>query len=108
MQAVVGAFELYDLVASGGGASQADGVHRCFSAAVAETAHFDGKAVADFFGELPFHVVGHAEHGAGSETLLDGLHDGGMAVSSHERAEGQVVVNVFVAIEIAELAAAGL
>src|ERR1700691_2321574 len=31
-----------------------------------------------------------------------------MAVSSHERAEGQVVVDVFVAIEVAELAAAGL
>jgi hypothetical protein len=31
-----------------------------------------------------------------------------MAVSGHERAEGQVVIDVFVAIEVAELAAAGL
>ncbi len=107
MQSVIGAFELYDFVATGGGAGQADGVHGGFGAAVAEAAHLDWKAVADFLGEFPFHVVRHAEHGAGGETFFDGFHDGGMAVSGHERAEGQVVVDVFVAVEVAELAAAG-
>ena len=108
VQSVVGAFELDDLVASGGGAGQANRVHGHFGAAVAEAAHLDREALADFFGEFPFHVVRHAEHGAGGKALLDGLHDRGMAVSGHERAEGQVVIDVFVAIEVAELAAAGL
>ena len=108
MQAVVGAFELDDLVASGSGASQANRVHGGFGAAVAEAAHLDRKAVADFFREFPLHVVRHAEHGAGGEALLDGLHHRRMAMSGHERAEGQVVVDVFVAVEVAKLAAAGL
>ena len=87
VQSVVGAFKLYDLVAAGGGAGQADGVHGGFGTAVAEAAHLDREAVADFFREFPFHVVRHAEHGAGGETLFNGLHHGGMAVSGHERAE---------------------
>ena len=107
MQAVVSAFEFNDLVAAGGGAGQADGMHGGFRAAVAEADHLNRKALADFFGEFPFHVMRHAVHGAGGKTFLNGLHDGGMAVSGHERAESQVVVDVFVAIEIAELAAAG-
>src|SRR5271170_4408258 len=107
VQSVVGAFKLYDFVAAGSGAGQADGVHGGFGAAVAEAAHLNGKAVTDFFGEFPFHVMRHAEHGAGGETFFDGLHDGGMAMSGHERAEGEVVVDVFVAVEVAELAAAG-
>jgi len=39
--------------------------------------------------------------------FFDRLHYGGMAVSGHERAEGQVVIDVLVAIEVAKLAAAG-
>ena len=105
MQAVVSAFELHDLVAAGSGAGQADGVHGRFRTAVAEAHHLDRKAVADFFGQLPLHVVGHAEHGAGAEAFFDGLHDRGMAMSGHERAEAQVVIDVFVAVEVAEFAA---
>ena len=108
MQAVVCAFELDDFVAAGRGAGQANGVHGGFGSAVAEADHLDGKALADFFGEFPFHVMRHAEHGAGGEAFFNGLHDGGMAVPGHERAEGEVVVDVFVAIEVAELAAAGI
>ena len=63
-----------------------------------------GKRCADFFGQFPFHVVRHAEHGAGAETVLHGFHDRGMAMSGHERAETKVVIDVFVAIEIAEIA----
>ncbi len=108
MQAVVGAFEFDDLVASGGGAGQANRVHRDFGTAIAEAAHLHREAGTDFFREFPLHVVGHAKHSPGREALLDGLHHGGMAVSSHKSAEGQVVVDIFVAIEVAELAAAGL
>src|SRR5580700_6739216 len=107
MQSVICAFKLYDLVAGSSGARQADGVHGGFGTAIAEAAHLDGKAVADFFGELPFHVVRHAEHSSSGKTFFDGLHHGGMTVSGHERAEGEVVVDVFVAINVAELAAAG-
>ena len=108
VQAVVSAFKFYDLVAAGSGAGQANGVHGGFRTAVAEAHHLDRKAVADFFGQFPLHVVGHAEHGAGAETLFHGLHDRGMAMSGHERAETQVVVDVFVAVEVAELAALSL
>src|SRR5579863_8279825 len=108
MQSVVSALELNDLVATRSSAGEPDSVHGRFRTAVAEAAHLDRKALADLFGEFPLHVVRHAEHSAGRETLLDRLHHRGMAVSGHERAEGQVVVNVFVAVEIAELAAAGL
>ena len=108
MQSVIGAFELDDLVAPGRGAGQANRMHGHFGAAVTEAAHLDRESRADFFGEFPFHIVRHAEHGAGRQALLDGLHDRGMAVPGHERAEGQVVIDVFIAIEIAELAAAGL
>ena len=66
MQAVVAAFEFDDLVAAGGGARESHGMHRGFGAADAEAKHLDRKARADFFGELPFHVVRHAEHGAGA------------------------------------------
>src|ERR1035438_8037967 len=74
VQAVVGAFELDDLVASGGGARETNRVHGHFGTAIAEAAHLDRKASADLFGEFPFHIVRHAEHGAGGEALLDGLH----------------------------------
>ena len=108
VQSVISAFELHDLVAPGSGARQTNRVHRRFRSAVAEAAHLHRKAVADFFRQFPFHIVRHAEHGAGGKPFLDRLHHRRMAVSGHQRAERQVVIDVFVAIEIAELAAAGL
>ena len=105
VQAVVTAFKLYDLVASGSGTGQADGVHGGFGTAIAEAHHLDRKTLADFFRQLPLHIVRHAEHGAGAETLFHCLHHGGMAMPGHERAETEVVIDVFVAIEVAELAA---
>ena len=107
VQAVISAFEFHDLVASCRGARQADRMHGRFRAAVAEAAHLDREAVADFFREFPLHVVRHAEHRARREPLLDGLHDCGMTMSRHQRAEGQVVIDIFVAVKVAELAAAG-
>ena len=104
MQAVVGALKFEDFVAAGGGASDAAGVHGDFGAARTKTHHFDGIAFADFFGEFPFLIVRHAKGGAAMQLLLDGLDDGGMTVAGHERAETEVVVNVFVAIEIVNAA----
>ena len=40
------------------------------------------------------------------QTFFDGLHHCGMAVSRHQRAEAEVVIDVVVAIEIAEMRAA--
>ena len=103
VQSVIAAFELDDLVAAGGGAGQADGMHGGFGPAVAEAHHLHWKALADFFRKLPFHVMRHAEHGARAQPLLNRFHHRGMAVSGHERAEAQVVIDVVVAIEIAEV-----
>src|SRR6185369_8005058 len=64
MQPVIGAFELYDLVAPSSSASQADGMHSGFRTARTEADHFNWEALADFFGQLPFHVMGHAKHRA--------------------------------------------
>ena len=105
VEAVVGAFEFDDFVALGGGASDADGVHGDFGAAGAEADHLDGIARANFFGELPFLIVRHAEGGAFVEFLFDSFDDRGMAVAGHERAEAEIVVNVFVAVDIVDAAA---
>src|SRR5213082_3187999 len=81
VQAVICAFEFNDLVASGGGASKANGMHGHFSSAVPEANHFDRKAIADLFGKFPFHVMRHAEHGAGAQALLNCFHHRRMAMS---------------------------
>ena len=109
-KAVVSTFEFQDLVAPGGGPGQADSVHRGLGAAVAEAAHLDRKALANFFRRsctTPDHAA-CTKHGAGAQASRDGLHDGWMTVSGHERAESQVMVDVFIAIEIAKFTAAGL
>ena len=38
------------------------------------------------------------------EFLLDGFDHGGMAVAGHQRAETEVVINIFVAVEIVNAA----
>src|SRR5271154_7513013 len=105
MQAVIAAFHLNDAVAAGGGASEAHGVHGAFRAAIAETHHFHRKALADFFGELPFEVVRHAEHGAGAEFRLHSLDHGGMAMAGHQRAEAEIEIEIFVAINVVNVSA---
>src|ERR1700677_4811243 len=103
VQSVVSTFEFEDLVAAGCAPRQAEGVHGGFGAAAAEADQLNRKTIANFFSELPLHVVRHAKHGAGAQTLFDGLHDCGMAMTRHERAETEVVIEIIVAIEIAEM-----
>src|ERR1017187_10311802 len=103
MQSVISAFEFQDFVASGGSAGQADAVHRSFGATVPETQHFYRKTLADFFRQLPFHVMRHAEHGAGGQAGADGFHDRWMAMPGHQRAEAEIVVEIVVAVEVAEM-----
>src|SRR5579862_3629502 len=105
VQAVISTFELDDLVAPRSGAGETNGVHGCFGAAVSEAAHLEGKARADFLGQFPLHVMGHAISGAFVQTPFDSLDHRGMRMARHERAKTKIVIKVFVAIEIAELAA---
>src|SRR5260370_11794539 len=104
MQSVVRAFKLQDFVATGGGARDAASVHGDFRAAGAEAHHIHRIALANFFGKFPFLLVRHAESGSFMKLLLDGLYYGGMAMPSHQRAEAQVVVDVFVAVEVVNAA----
>src|SRR5207302_9259275 len=103
VQAVVRTFEFENFVASGGGTGEAAGVHGGFGAAVAKAHHLYGEALTNFFRELPFHVVRHAKHRAGGKTPRNSLHDGRMTVSGHQRANTEVLVEVLVTIEIAEM-----
>src|SRR5437016_6196902 len=105
VQAVVSAFKFYDLVATRCGASQANAVHSGFRPAVAEAHHFYWEALADFLSQFPFHVMRHSEHGSRGQTSTDGLHHCGMTVPGHQGAKAQVVIEVIVAVEIAEVRA---
>src|SRR5439155_10230619 len=74
VQAMVSAFEFHDLVATSCGASQTNAVHGSFGAAIAETHHLDWKSGTNFFCQLPFHVMRHAEHRARREALPHSFH----------------------------------
>ena len=100
VQAVIATFKFYDLIAASGGASQADSMHSRFRTAVAETDHLDWKSVADFFRQLPLHIVGHAEHRARGKASFHRLHYCGVTMPSHERTETKIVIDVFVAVEV--------
>ena len=105
MQTVVGAFEFEYFVAAGSGASETAAVHGDFRAARAETHHLDGIPFADLFGKFPFLIVRHAKGGAAVQLLFDRFDHCGMAVAGHQRAETQVVVDVFVAVQVVDPAA---
>src|SRR5690348_7176349 len=105
VEAVIAAFEFQDFFAAGRGTSDAAGVHGDFRAARTEANHLDGITLADFFGEFPFLIVGHAEGRAAVKFLLNSFDHGGMAMAGHERAKTKIVINVFVAIEIVNAAA---
>src|SRR6267143_1201531 len=104
MQSVVRAFELQNLVAARSGARNAAGVHGDFRAAGTEADHVHRIALANFFRKLPFLLMRHAEGGSFVELLLDGLYYGGLAMSGHQRTEAEVVVDVFVAVEVVNAA----
>src|SRR5439155_26981796 len=103
VQAMVSAFKFHDLVAASRSAGQSHAVHSGFSSAVAETHHFYWETIADFLCQLPFHVMRHAKHGPGSQASPDGLHHSWMTVPGHQGAKAEVVIEVVVAVEIAEV-----
>src|SRR5882724_777508 len=105
MQAVVSAFEFDDLVAARGRARETNRVHSGFGSRRSKAAHLNGKTFADFLCQLPLHVVWHAEHGTGAQPLFDRFHDCRMTMPCHQRAKAEVVVYVFVAVEVPETSA---
>src|SRR5206468_2491200 len=105
MQTVVRAFELQNLVAPRGSAGKTNSVHGSFGPAIAETHHLDWKAGANFFCQLPFHVMGHAEHRARREALPHSFHHRWMTMPRHQRAKAEIVVEIVVAIQIAKVRA---
>ena len=100
MQPVIRAFKLQNLVATGRRARDAAGVHGHFRAARTEAHHLHGIALADFFRQLPFLLVRHAESGALVQLLFDSFHHRRMTVPGHQRSETQIVIDVFVPIDV--------
>src|SRR5712692_5609893 len=108
MQAVIGTLKLQNLIAARGGARDAARVHGDFRSAGTEAHHIHGIAFANFFRKLPFLLVGHAEGCTFVKLLFDGPYDGGMAMPRHQRSEAQVVIDVFVAVNVVNAAAFAL
>src|SRR5262249_25373168 len=84
VETVISSFKLDNFFASRGGAGQANSMHGSFCTAGTKAYHLHRKTLADFFRELPFHVMGHAKHGASAEPLLDRFHHGRMAMPGHQ------------------------
>src|SRR5579862_6452312 len=104
MQPVIAALHLDDAISPCRGSRQSHSVHRAFSPAIAKPHHLYREPFAYLFREFPFHVVWHAEHGASAQLLLYGAHHGGMTVPCHERAETKIEINVFVPIDMVNVA----
>jgi hypothetical protein len=61
--------------------------------------------LANFFRQLPLLFVGHAEGGAFVQFLLDGSDHRGMTMPGHQGAKAQVVIDVFVSVNVVNAAA---
>src|ERR1700730_7213202 len=105
MQSVVGAFKPQNLVATCGSASDANGVHGRFRSAVAEAHHLEGIAGADLFGQFQLHAVGHAEGRTTIGDTFPRLYDRGVPVTGHQGAETKFVIEIFVTVDVLDLAA---
>src|SRR2546423_8756125 len=105
MQTVVGAFEFQNFVASRCRPGNAASVHCDFRAAGTESHHVHRIALANLFRKLPFLLVRHPEGSSFMQLLLHGLHDGGMAMPGHQRSETQIVIDVFVPVDVVNAAA---
>jgi len=105
VQSVIRALKAQNFVAACCGARDAACVHGRFRAAVAEPHHFHRIPRADLFRQFQFHVMRHAERGAAIGHRLYRFDHRGMPVPGHQRAETQVVVKIFVAVDVFDLAA---
>jgi len=103
MQSVVGTFELHDLVATRRRACYPARVHRHFGPLEPNrTSH--RVALANFFRKFPFLIVRHTECRAEIELLLSLLSRRQDGNARHQRSETQVVIDVFISINVVNAA----
>ena len=104
--AVVAAFELDDLGASGGAARQADGRHGGLGAGADQAHLFQRRQAGDQrFGQLDLGLGGGAERQAVDGGVLHRAHDLGMRMAQDGRAPGAHVVDVLLVLGVPDVGA---
>ena len=104
VQPVIAALHLDDAISPRCRSRQSHSMHRAFSSAIAEAHHLYRKPFADFLRELPLHIVRHAEHRPCAKLLLHCTHHSRMAVPCHKRAETEIEIQVFISIDVVDVA----
>src|SRR5215469_10425028 len=99
--AVIAAFKLDNVFATGESPSHADGGHGGFGPG-ADEANFGhgGKGLYDLFGQLGFRRRAGAKTCAVTVGFLHGLDHRGMRVSENQRAPGADVIDILVAVSV--------
>ena len=105
VQSVIRTFKAQDFVAARCRTRDPARMHGRFRAAVAKPHHLNGIPRANLFRQLQFHAMRHAERGTAVGHQFHRFDHRGMPVAGHQRAEAQVVIDVFVAVDILNLAA---
>ncbi len=106
--AVVVAFELEVLVATGDGAGEAEGNLDGFGAGVGIGDEIRARdEAAEAFGDFVFEVALGSVGGAAAGLGLEGGGDGGVGMAENERAPGEGEVDIAVAIDVFDGGAAG-
>ncbi len=106
---VVAAVELDDLVAAGEAAGQPDGRHRRLRAGVAHAHLFHaGDCVHHQVGHLHFVGIRYAEARPVVGGVFHRLDDARRGVAMDRRTPGADVIDVFIAVDVADLGAAGV
>ena len=106
--AVIAADEFHDFIAARIAPGDADGAHRRFRTGVDHAQFFDGRI--DFFdqlGQLRFNQRRRTIARAAGGRFLQGLDDAGMGVADDHGAPGTDVVDVLVAVDVADGTAFG-
>ncbi|MCY1534316.1 hypothetical protein D9M68_696840 [compost metagenome] len=106
--AVVAAFELDDLLASGRAARQADRAHAGFGARTHQAHHVDaGHQLDDLFGQLHLTLGRRTVGKAFQHRFLHRFQHGRVAMAQDHRAPGADVVDVLLAVGVPEIGTLG-
>ena len=103
VMAVVRAFDLHDVVATGRGTRDADRAHRRLGAGVREAHLLEAEAPAQLLGEQHRVLGRRREVGTGRAARVDRLDDLRMRVADDHAAEPVVGVDVLVAVDVPDL-----
>ena len=105
---VIAANEFHDFIASRITSGDADGAHRRFCARIDHAQFFDGRInFFDQFGQLRFNQRRSAIARTACGCFLQGLDDAGVSVADDHGTPGTDVVDVLVAVDVADGAALG-